>query len=353
MALNNPFRFSTKFQEPETGLLYYGYRYYNPPTGRWINRDPIGEAGGFNLGGFTHNNPVQNTDSTGLDYSFVPPQAGWDPDVRNLVFSPGYQKGFQYGVNLGAQTMIPAAVGLAVSIPATEAAMTAFAFYGARNLFAWTGGIMFGALSGNLATQTSQVAIGARQSIDPQEAAFTTLIAPLIGAGAKYAAKVTPKLLWPRNTISINPAQIPKCLPQAAEDAGALGRWEGEGGNLGQSPQMVPNPGGRLGSPLTRQTIANVINDLKARGFTDISQEVLFQEGPMGLKNRFADVVGVNPQTGESLIINIGRMTQSGIPIMRERMALDDIIFSPTIQNYPNSQLLFIETGASGLPPGI
>ncbi len=117
--------------------------------------------------------------------------------------------------------------------------------------------------------------------------------------------------------------------------------------------KTIPNPGGRLGDALTRQTAGNVINDLKARGFTDISQEVLFQKGPLGLKNRFADVVGVNPQTGESLIINIGKTTQTGVPIMRERLALDDIIFSPTIQNYPNSRLIFIEKGASGLPPGL
>ena len=117
--------------------------------------------------------------------------------------------------------------------------------------------------------------------------------------------------------------------------------------------KALPNPGGRLGDALTRQTTANVINDMNNRGFTDISQEVLFQKGPLGFKNRFADVVGVNPRTGESLIINIGKQTQSGIPIMRERMALDDLIFSPTIQNYPNSRLLFIEKGASGLPPGL
>jgi RHS repeat-associated protein len=45
MAKANPFRFSTKYQDDETDLLYYGYRYYNASTGRWINRDPIREAG--------------------------------------------------------------------------------------------------------------------------------------------------------------------------------------------------------------------------------------------------------------------------------------------------------------------
>ena len=41
----NPFRFSTKYQDNETGLLYYGYRYYNADMGRWISRDPLGEPG--------------------------------------------------------------------------------------------------------------------------------------------------------------------------------------------------------------------------------------------------------------------------------------------------------------------
>lgn len=45
----NPFRFSTKFTDDETGLLYYGYRYYLSTWGRWLSRDPIGERGGRNI----------------------------------------------------------------------------------------------------------------------------------------------------------------------------------------------------------------------------------------------------------------------------------------------------------------
>jgi RHS repeat-associated protein len=41
----NPFRFSTKYDDDESDLLYYGYRYYNPSTGRWLSRDPIDEPG--------------------------------------------------------------------------------------------------------------------------------------------------------------------------------------------------------------------------------------------------------------------------------------------------------------------
>jgi RHS repeat-associated protein len=43
LAALNPFRFSTKFHDDETGLLYYGYRYYDPGTGRWLGRDPLGD----------------------------------------------------------------------------------------------------------------------------------------------------------------------------------------------------------------------------------------------------------------------------------------------------------------------
>jgi RHS repeat-associated protein len=62
----NPFRFSTKFTDDETGLVYYGFRYYNPSTGRWVSRDPIGERGGRNLYGFVRSNSVGLTDPLGL-----------------------------------------------------------------------------------------------------------------------------------------------------------------------------------------------------------------------------------------------------------------------------------------------
>src|SRR6266542_5579676 len=41
----NPFRFSSKQLFYQTGLYYYGYRFYDPNLQRWPNRDPIGEPG--------------------------------------------------------------------------------------------------------------------------------------------------------------------------------------------------------------------------------------------------------------------------------------------------------------------
>jgi RHS repeat-associated protein len=65
MATENPFRFSTKFTDHETDLLYYGYRFYNPSMGRWPSRDPIGELGGLNLYAFVGNSPVVYFDVDG------------------------------------------------------------------------------------------------------------------------------------------------------------------------------------------------------------------------------------------------------------------------------------------------
>jgi RHS repeat-associated protein len=66
MATANPFRFSTKYHDEETDLLYYGYRYYDPNAGRWLNRDPVWELGGLNLYGYVRNNPIKGSDRLGL-----------------------------------------------------------------------------------------------------------------------------------------------------------------------------------------------------------------------------------------------------------------------------------------------
>jgi len=65
-AEKNPFRFSTKLFDIDTGLYYYGYRYYSPRLGRWITRDRIEEAGGLNLYGAVGNNAINAIDLYGL-----------------------------------------------------------------------------------------------------------------------------------------------------------------------------------------------------------------------------------------------------------------------------------------------
>ncbi len=62
----NPFRWSTKYHDPESGLTYFGFRFYDSETGRWLSRDPIGEEGGIHLYRYVSNSPTRLTDPLGL-----------------------------------------------------------------------------------------------------------------------------------------------------------------------------------------------------------------------------------------------------------------------------------------------
>jgi RHS repeat-associated protein len=73
-AAGHPLRFSGRYEDAETGLFYYGFRYLDPRTGRWISRDPIGEAGGVNLYGFAGNDGLNGVDVLGLKVSPYAPQ---------------------------------------------------------------------------------------------------------------------------------------------------------------------------------------------------------------------------------------------------------------------------------------
>jgi RHS repeat-associated protein len=53
------------------GLTYFGYRFYDPTTMRWVNRDPIGEEGGLNLYQFVKNSPMNLFDPLGLQSNVI------------------------------------------------------------------------------------------------------------------------------------------------------------------------------------------------------------------------------------------------------------------------------------------
>ena len=81
------FRYSTKYFDPESGLYYYGYRFYSPVLARWLTRDPIEEQGGINLYAFCGNNGVNGFDIDGrlnaltafLRYAF---RIGTDTEIQ-------------------------------------------------------------------------------------------------------------------------------------------------------------------------------------------------------------------------------------------------------------------------------
>lgn len=63
----NPWRFSSKRVDSETGYLYFGRRFYDPEVGRWINKDPKGFEAGPNLYAYVFNTPLNRIDLYGLE----------------------------------------------------------------------------------------------------------------------------------------------------------------------------------------------------------------------------------------------------------------------------------------------
>lgn len=118
------------------GVEVYGFRYYDPGTGRWVSRDPIEEEGGSNLYGFVYNRLTNSTDYIGrwtIDRNPSKPWAkatsqagdtipGLAKHLRlNLAESHLWLKG--YSGSTSADSAEPIGAGCTFEIPNT------FAFY--------------------------------------------------------------------------------------------------------------------------------------------------------------------------------------------------------------------------------
>lgn len=72
-TVEQPYTYTGRELDSETGLYYYRARYYDPATGRWLQKDPMGFWGkDVNLYRYVRSNPANRTDPSGLGpYSFV------------------------------------------------------------------------------------------------------------------------------------------------------------------------------------------------------------------------------------------------------------------------------------------
>jgi RHS repeat-associated protein len=118
--IRQPFTYTAREYDAETGMYFYRARYYDPKAGRFITRDPIGFGGGdVNLYGYVSNNPVMNTDPSGL---VLPQVAGAIIGTAiggTTSFIAAYGSGAR-GWNLAGQTaigMLTGAIGGALLNP--------------------------------------------------------------------------------------------------------------------------------------------------------------------------------------------------------------------------------------------
>ena len=68
-TVTQPLRYMAREQDDASGLYYVRARWYDPSQGRFISEDPIGLVGGINPYAYAGNDPINNTDPSGLCYT--------------------------------------------------------------------------------------------------------------------------------------------------------------------------------------------------------------------------------------------------------------------------------------------
>jgi RHS repeat-associated protein len=100
-SLTNPFQYTGREFDPETGLYYYRARYYDPSVGRFLGEDPIGFEGGMDFYSYAANSPVNFIDPSGLapcfDINVFVKTLDWNATKKSR-----HQCGHWVGIALGA-----------------------------------------------------------------------------------------------------------------------------------------------------------------------------------------------------------------------------------------------------------
>jgi len=90
------------YTDTYSGYILCTHRYYDPQSGRFITRDPIGYDGGINIYGYTGNNPVNESDPSGFG-TFILKGKGqeFDGKYRSRIGDPDTGKGWPHYDKVG------------------------------------------------------------------------------------------------------------------------------------------------------------------------------------------------------------------------------------------------------------
>jgi RHS repeat-associated protein len=88
-TIANPFQYTSREFDPETGLLNYRARYYDPTVGRFLSEDPIGFHAGVNFYDYVLNRPTLFLDPTGLaggPYGTYEKTRSWGSKIKCAIY---------------------------------------------------------------------------------------------------------------------------------------------------------------------------------------------------------------------------------------------------------------------------
>jgi len=90
------YRFSGKERDDETGLYYFGARFYAAWLGRWASSDPAGFVDGLNIFQYVTNNPINYLDKNGLKKLKNDDALDSKATFKTLSDYPGVPKGYEF-----------------------------------------------------------------------------------------------------------------------------------------------------------------------------------------------------------------------------------------------------------------
>jgi len=242
MAAVNHYWFSSKEYIPAAGLYNFGGRFYEPNLSRWLNHDPIQEAGGINLYGFVGNNPVGNIDPYGLQV----------PAPMNFVvgFGPGYGESvadYNTRSQAAANTSLPMIIG-ALAATATGGLANAGLVGTGLMTPGVASGFATGALAGmggDAASQATAIALGNQQNFDTGQMAAAGALGGALGALGGALKPNCPKPL--------TRGQLARTI--GPDQQALLKQLFGTGPGGAQKALAAIQAGGQIPSGLTTQTL--------------------------------------------------------------------------------------------------